>query len=88
MENTAEKTVHREFTGTVVSDKMEKTLVVEVVRNLRHPVYGKSYKRTQKFHVHDPKEQYSEGDTVTFVECRPLSKTKKWRVVYQEDKAN
>lgn len=80
------ESVHRSFTGTVTSDKMNKTIVVEVVRNLRHPIYGKLYKRSQKFHVHDEKEQFSIGDTVTFVECRPLSKTKKWRVVYENDK--
>ncbi|MCW1930381.1 MAG: 30S ribosomal protein S17 [Candidatus Kerfeldbacteria bacterium] len=79
-----EKKMHRELTGVVTSDKMNKTIVVEVTRNLRHEVYGKLYKRSRKFHVHDEKEQYGVGDVVTFVECRPLSKTKKWRVVYQD----
>lgn len=79
-----EKTMHRELTGVVTSDKMNKTIVVEVTRNLRHEVYGKLYKRSRKFHVHDEKEQYGVGDVVTFVECRPYSKTKKWRVVYKD----
>lgn len=76
------KQFDRQFTGTVVSAKSDKTIVVAVERTLRHKLYGKSFKRTRKFHVHDEKNQYNEGDTVTFVSCRPLSKQKRWRVLY------
>lgn len=70
----------RQFVGEVVSDKMDKTIVVAVQRRLRHKLYDKLYFRTRKFHVHDPNNTYKIGDTVTFEECRPLSKKKKWRV--------
>lgn len=76
------KQFDRQFVGTVVSAKSDKTIVVAVERTLRHKLYGKSFKRTRKFHVHDEKNQYNEGDTVTFVSCRPLSKQKRWRVLY------
>jgi small subunit ribosomal protein S17 len=87
---TAEKTttteqtgqLRRTFTGTVVSDAMDKTIVVAVERRLRHKLYGKLYTRTRKFPVHDPENRYKAGDIVKFEECRPLSKTKRWRVVY------
>lgn len=72
----------RQFTGTVVSAKSDKTIVVAVQRTISHKLYGKSFKRTRKFHVHDEKNQYKEGDVVTFVSCRPLSKQKRWRVLY------
>lgn len=81
--NTTEK-MHRTFTGTVVSDKGDKTIVVEVTRELRHKLYGKLYKRSRKFHVHDEKNAYKEGDVVTFVGCRPMSRKKRWRVVNGE----
>ncbi|MFH1426189.1 MAG: 30S ribosomal protein S17 [Candidatus Kerfeldbacteria bacterium] len=79
--------MRRRFTGTVVSDKPDKTIVVEVGRTLRHKLYSKLYKRTQKFHVHDEKNQFKEGDTVDFIECRPYSKKKRWRVVYPTQEA-
>lgn len=75
-------TPKRIWTGKVISAKTEKTLVVAVERDIRHALYGKSFTRTRKFHVHDPRNQYKEGETVEFVECRPISKTKKWKVVY------
>jgi small subunit ribosomal protein S17 len=78
--NTNQK-MHRTFIGTVVSSKADKTIVVEVSRELRHKLYGKLYKRTRKFHVHDENNAYSEGDTVEFVGCRPMSRKKRWRVV-------
>lgn len=72
---------HRSFTGVVVSDKMDKTIVVRVERTLVHPKYGKRYMRSKKYHVHDEKKNHKVGDVVTFEGCRPYSKTKKWRIV-------
>jgi small subunit ribosomal protein S17 len=71
----------RNFEGIVVSDSMAKTIVVRVDRTVVHPKYGKRYVRSQKFKVHDENKQYKIGDLVTFVECRPLSRDKRWRVV-------
>jgi len=79
------KPTQRRLEGTVVSDKGAKTIVVTVERTLKHRLYGKQYTRTRRFHVHDEKEQYSVGDVVEFVECRPLSKLKHWRVVYKNE---
>jgi small subunit ribosomal protein S17 len=67
--------------GVVVSDKADKTIVVRVDRRLSHPLYGKSVARSKKYHVHDEKNEYKVGDTVRITETRPLSKTKRWRVV-------
>jgi small subunit ribosomal protein S17 len=67
--------------GTVVSDKMQKTVVVAVERRTAHPVYGKRITKTTKFHAHDEENQAHEGDTVRIEETRPLSKLKRWRVV-------
>jgi small subunit ribosomal protein S17 len=67
--------------GTVVSDKADKTVVVLVERRLSHPLYGKSVARSKKYHVHDEKNEFKVGDTVRITETRPLSKTKRWRVV-------
>ena len=67
--------------GVVISNKMDKTVVVEVERRLRHPVYGKVVKRTPRFYAHDEKNECKIGDTVKIVETRPLSKLKRWRVV-------
>ena len=66
--------------GRVVSDKMEKTIVVAVDSRKRHPLYGKSFKRTLKYKTHDEKGQCKLGDTVRIEESRPLSKEKRWRV--------
>ena len=66
--------------GTVVSTKMEKTIVVAVERRTAHPIYGKQLLRTKKFHAHDEDGQAREGDTVRIMETRPLSKTKRWRL--------
>lgn len=73
---------HRRFKGVVVSDKCDKTVVVVVERRKRHPLYGKTYLRSRRFKVHDEKNQYKISDVVEFVECRPLSKEKRWRVIY------
>jgi small subunit ribosomal protein S17 len=67
--------------GLVVSDKADKTIVVKVERRYAHPLYGKGVTRTKKYHVHDEKNEYQVGDTVRITETRPLSKTKRWRVV-------
>jgi len=71
----------RVFQGTVVSHKMQKTIVVEMVRVKLHPKYGKRYKVSSRYKVHDEKGEYRTGDKVSFIECRPLSKEKRWRVV-------
>jgi small subunit ribosomal protein S17 len=81
-ENTERTTGERKVrVGTVVSDKMNKTVVVAVERRTAHPVYGKRITQTKKFHAHDEENDAREGDTVRIEETRPLSKTKRWRVV-------
>lgn len=82
---TANKTIRRRFTGVVVSDRMDKTIVVRVDSPKMHAKYKKRYTTTQKYKVHDPENQFSVGDKVSFVECRPLSKDKRWRVVRSAD---
>jgi len=67
--------------GKVVSDKMTKSIVVQVTDQVRHPMYGKFIKRNQKFHAHDETNDAKTGDTVELIETRPLSKTKRWRLV-------
>ena len=66
--------------GTVVSDKMDKTVVVEVVNTIMHPLYQRYLKRRTKFHAHDGANECREGDVVKIASCRPLSRTKRWRV--------
>jgi len=66
--------------GRVVSDKMDKTVVVEVERTLKHPLYRRYLRRRSKFHAHDANNECREGDVVEIVSSRPLSKTKRWRV--------
>ena len=73
--------------GKVVSDKMDKTVVVAILDNVRHPKYGKIIKRTVKIHVHDEGNICGIGDTVSVMETRPLSKTKRWRLVEIIEKA-
>ncbi len=67
--------------GRVTSDKMEKSLVVAIERKVKHPIYGKFIKRTTKLHVHDENNECNVGDVVEIRECRPVSKTKSWRLV-------
>lgn len=76
--------IKRKFNGVVTSDKMNKTRVVKVVSVKIHPKYKKRYKVSKKFKVHDEKNQYKVGDKVQFIECRPLSRDKRWRVIYHE----
>jgi small subunit ribosomal protein S17 len=71
----------RSVTGRVVSNKMHKTITVQIERHLQHPVYGKLLKRRSKLHAHDENNDCKEGDLVQIEECRPLSKTKAWRLV-------
>lgn len=73
--------------GLVVSNKMEKSIVVAVDRKLKHPKYGKFMKKTTKFMAHDEKNECNEGDTVKIMETRPLSKQKRWRLVEVVEKA-
>ena len=67
--------------GVVVSDKMEKTIVVNVERKFPHPLYKKFIKRSKRYHVHDEDNQFKNGDIVKIQECRPLSKSKRWEVI-------
>jgi len=71
----------RSFQGVVVSSKMDQTAVVEVERIKMHPLYKKRIKVHKRFHVHNPDNKYKQGDKVEFCECRPLSKTKRWRII-------
>ena len=73
--------------GKVVSDKMDKTIVVAIADNVKHPTYGKIIKRTVKIHAHDEKNDCGIGDTVKVMETRPLSATKRWRLVEIIEKA-
>ena len=77
----------RTLTGRVVSDKMDKTITVLVERKVKHPLYGKVMTRSKKYHAHDEKNEFNEGDIVMIEECRPLSRTKAWRVVNLVEKA-
>ena len=77
----------RTLTGKVVSDKMDKTVTVLVERKVTHALYGKIIGRRQKFHAHDEKNECHSGDIVLIQECRPLSRTKSWRVMQLVQKA-
>ena len=78
---TLNRNARRTSIGVVVSDKMDKTVVVACVENKRHPIYGKVYKQTTKFKAHDEKNECGIGDTVEIMETRPLSKDKYFRVI-------
>ncbi|WP_375497130.1 30S ribosomal protein S17 [uncultured Jatrophihabitans sp.] len=81
-ETTEDRTSHRKVReGLVVSDKMSKTVVVEVEDRVKHPLYGKVIRRTTKLKVHDESNEVGVGDRVLIMETRPLSATKRWRVV-------
>lgn len=77
----ARRGVKKTLTGQVTSDKMDKTIVVQVTRRVRHPVYGKEIKISKRYHAHDEKNDAHVGDTVRIVESRPLSRLKRWRLV-------
>ena len=70
----------RTIQGRVVSNKMDKTITVLVERKVKHPVYGKFVKKSTKLHAHDESNECNEGDVVTITACRPLSKSKKWKL--------
>lgn len=82
-----ERNLRKVRIGRVVSDKMDKTVVVAIEDNVRHAVYGKIIKRTLKVHAHDENNECGIGDKVSIMETRPLSKTKRWRVVNIIEKA-
>jgi small subunit ribosomal protein S17 len=84
---TEERTLRKVRVGMVVSDKMDKTVVIAIEDNVKHPVYGKIIKRTLKVHAHDEENTCGIGDKVRIMETRPLSKTKRWRVVEVIEKA-
>jgi len=84
---TEERNLRKTRVGYVVSDKMDKTVVIAIQDNVKHPVYGKIIKRTLKVHAHDEENICGVGDKVEIMETRPLSKTKKWRVVEIIEKA-
>jgi len=77
----------RVLTGRVVSDKMDKTVTVLVERRVKHDLYGKVITRSKKYHAHDEKNEFHDGDVVTIEECRPLSRTKAWKVINLVEKA-
>jgi small subunit ribosomal protein S17 len=78
---TTERGKRKVMTGTVVSDKMQKTIVVSIERLVKHPTYGKYVRRRNKFKVHDEKNEAKIGDVVRFMETRPQSKDKRWRLI-------
>ncbi len=86
-ENKAENKTVRTLTGRVVSDKMMKTVTVLVERRVAHPVIGKVVRRTKKYHAHVEGTDYKMGDMVTIQECRPISRTKTWKVTALIEKA-
>ncbi len=82
-----ERNLRKERTGKVVGNKMKKTITVVVQRKVKHPIYGKFVNRTTKFKAHDETNSAGLGDTVRIMETRPLSKTKRWRLVEIVEKA-
>ena len=80
-EISATPSMKRSLTGRVVSDKMDKTVTVLIERKVKHPLLGKVVRRSKKYHAHDENNEYHEGDLVTIEECRPIAKTKAWRVI-------
>jgi small subunit ribosomal protein S17 len=73
----------RVLTGVVVSDKSEKTVIVRVDRRVRHPVYKKTIQKSSKYAAHDEQKKFKIGDKVSIIESKPISKTKRWAVVYE-----
>ena len=83
----ADRNIRKTMTGVVTSDKMDKTITVSVVNNVKHPLYGKIVKRTYKLQAHDENNECRVGDRVRVMETRPLSKSKRWRLVEIVEKA-
>jgi small subunit ribosomal protein S17 len=84
----SEQKLKRTAQGRVVSNKMDKTITVLVERRVMHPLYKKYIRRSTKLHAHDPDNQCNQGDWVTIEECRPIAKSKTWRLVRIEERAN
>lgn len=82
-----ERNLRKTRIGVVKSNKMTKTITVAVERKVKHPIYGKFVKKTTRFHAHDEKNECAPGDIVRIMESRPLSKTKRWRLVEVVEKA-
>lgn len=82
-----EVNTNRTLTGRVISDAMDKTITVLVERRVKHPLYGKFIRRSTKIHAHDEANECGKGDWVTVEQCRPLSKTKSWRMIQVVEKA-
>lgn len=87
MSGTVQRNARRERVGLVVSDMMNKTIMVGIVRQIRHPIYGKFIKQSTRLMAHDEKEEARKGDTVRVMETRPLSKHKRWRLVEVVERA-
>ena len=87
-EKVVSEKVLRIQTGSVVSDKMDKSAIVMIERKVKHPIYGKFMKKSTKLHIHDEDNECGVGDTVQISECRPISKTKSWKLVKIVTKAN
>ena len=83
----SETNLKRTLTGTVVSDKMDKTVTVLIERKIKHPLLGKILRVSKKYHAHDETNECNQGDVVVIEECRPLSKTKSWRVAKLVEKS-
>ena len=84
---TGASNLKRTLTGKVVSNKMDKSITVLIERRVKHPKYGKFVRKSSKIHAHDEQNQCHEGDVVTIEECRPISKTKAWRLVEVVERA-
>jgi len=84
---TEQQKTKRTLTGRVVSNKMDKTVTVLITRRVTHPLYGKIVTRSRKYHAHDETNECHEGDLVTIEECRPVSRSKAWRVTQLVEKA-
>ena len=82
-----QQSTNRTLTGPVISDKMDKTITVQVERRVKHPLYGKFVRRSTKVHAHDEANECKLGDVVMVEQCRPLSKSKTWRLVKIVEKA-
>lgn len=87
MTETQTQKIVRALTGTVVSDKMQKTVTVLVERKVKHPLYGKIIRLSKKYHAHDENNECHTGDVVVIEECRPISKSKAWKVTQLVEKA-
>jgi small subunit ribosomal protein S17 len=83
----SERNLRKTRIGVVRGSKMDKTITVAVERRVKHPIYGKFVKKTTKFHAHDEKNECTVGDVVRIMETRPMSKTKRWRLVEVVEKA-